>query len=164
MKTQKKHPHFYKRSADVFHAGSLSLFPIYNAGDDGELFPEIFIFFLVILGIADLLALARLSEDMPQGIDEAGVAAEDDILIGTCHIDGADADAVLDGTGSGKDTPLEDMLLRLGSGREDEGRPGLCHFSPHLWEIELIADSHPRLDAMDPRLHERIPWTKELRF
>ena len=164
MKTQKKHPYFYKRSADVFHAGSLSLFPIHDAGDDGELFSEIFIFFLVILSIADLLALARLSEDMPQGIDEAGVSAEDDILIGTCHIDGADADAVLDGTGSGKDTPLEDMLLRPGSGRKDEGRPGLCHFSPHLREIELITDSHPRLDAMDPRLHERIPRTKELGF
>ena len=41
MKTHKKHPHFYKRSADVFHAGSLSLFPIHDAGDDGELFPEL---------------------------------------------------------------------------------------------------------------------------
>ena len=93
------------------------MFPIHDAGDDGEPFPEIFIFFLVILSIADLLTLARLSEDMPQGIDEAGVSAEDDILIGTCHIDGTDADAVLDGTGSGKDTPLEDMRLRPGSGR-----------------------------------------------
>ena len=143
---------------------SFLFFPIHDAGDDGELFPKIFIFFLVILGVADLLALSRLSEDMPQGIDEAGVSAEDDILIGTCHIDGADADAVLDGTGSGKNAPLEDMLLRPGSGREDEGRPGLCHFPPHLWEIKLITDSHPRLDAMDPRLHERIPRTKELGF
>lgn len=143
---------------------SFLFFPIHDAGDDGELFAEVFIFFLVILSIADLLALARFYEDMPQGIDEAGVSAEDDILIGTCHIDGADADAVLDGTGSGKDTPLEDMLLRPGSGREDEGRPGLCHFPPHLREIELITDSHPRLDAMDPRLHERIPRTKELGF
>lgn len=165
MKTQhKKHPHFHERGAGASYDSSFLFFPIHDAGDDRELFPEIFIFFLVILSIADLLALARLSEDMPKGIDEAGVSAEDDILIGTCHIDGADADAVLDGTGSGKDTPLEDMLLRPGSGREDEGRPGLCHFSPHLWEIELITDSHPRLDAMDPRLHERIPRTKELRF
>lgn len=165
MKTQhKKHPHFYERGAGASYDSSFLFFPIHDAGDDGEPFPEIFIFFLVILGVADLFTLARLSENMPQGIDEAGVSAEDDILIGTCHIDGADADAVLDGTGSGKDTPLEDMLLRPGSGREDEGRPGLCHFSPHLREIELIADSHPRLDTMDPRLHERIPRTKELGF
>lgn len=148
----------------VHRMTAVFIFSIYDAGDDGEPFPEIFIFSLVILSIADLLALARLSEDMPQGVDEAGVSAEDDILIGTCHINSAYADAVLDGTGSGKNTPLENMLLRSGSGCEDEGRPGLCHFSPHFREIKLIADGHPRLDAMDLRLHERVPRTKELGF
>ena len=140
------------------------MFPIHDAGDDGEPFPEVLIFFFVILGVADFLALARFYEDMPQGIDEAGVTAEDHIFISTGHIDSADADAVLDGAGSGKDAPLEDMLLRPGSGREDERRPGLRHFSPHFREIELIADSHPRLDAMDLRLHERVPRMKELGF
>ena len=101
---------------------------------------------------------------MPQGIDEAGVTAEDYIFIGTGHIDGGDADAVLDGTGTREDAPLKDVLLRPGSGREDEGRPCLRHSSPHFREIELIADGHPRLDAMELRLHERVPRRKELSF
>ena len=57
------------------------MFPIHDAGDDGEPFPEVLIFFLVILSIADLLTLARLSEDMPQGIDEAGMSAEDPAIL-----------------------------------------------------------------------------------
>lgn len=112
-----------------FCAGQRSIiFPIHDAGDDGEPFPEIFIFFLVILSIADLLTLARLSEDMPRGIDEAGVSAEDDILIGTCHIDGTDADAVLDGTGSGKNAPLEDMRLRPEAGARTRVVPAFAIF------------------------------------
>lgn len=64
VKTCMKKRTFLKKMR--FGAGQRSIiFPIHDAGDDGEPFPEIFIFFLVILSIADLLAFARLSEDIP---------------------------------------------------------------------------------------------------
>ena len=53
-----KKPHFPEKMR--FCAGQRSIiFSIYDAGDDGEFFAEVFIFFLVILSIADLLALTR---------------------------------------------------------------------------------------------------------
>ena len=90
---------------------------------------QVFVFFFFVFRVVDVLLGVTADEDAAFGVDEEGMAAEADAVVGAAHIDGAEIHAVFDGAGADEDFPLLDVNERPGRRDEDERRAAFGHLS-----------------------------------